>query len=355
MLFKNKYNDGLKRYYPKKKNWVFGRVSDSSNIINLSGDYRDCLPSEEKQRQYGLELMLCVSGSANNTEESILINYLMKNNKLHPSTVKFLKDNNYLDSNGKVNLNDWFLAKTSFTTKNGNTGNKVFAARRKFGAIPESMRPWTPDLNTWNKFYVKPERKHYAMGEEYNKRLILNNEIVYKDDFGEALKESPLQVYVDGHYKVRGGIYQNSNRLATHAVALVYQDDNYNYIFDTYPPFLKKFVRDYNFYTVRNFWTGKKISYGYKVKITEQIIDKFMIKTIKERHNPRIYLIDEVGKQLYHIGGMVFYSIAKEANWIQPFYEVDKIAKTFPDYKIVDNSINDKESFMKEIISKIQN
>lgn len=351
MIFK-KYNDGLKRHYPKKKEWIFGGVKD--DVLNESGDWRGFLPSEEKQRQYSLDLMACVSCSCNNVEESIMINFLLANNKLHISNVNFLKDNGYLDENGKANLNDWFLAKTSFTTKRGNTGGKVFGARRKFGAIPESMRPWTSDLNTWNKFYVNPERKHYAMGEEYNKRFILNNELVYKKDFKEALKESPPQVYVDGHYKVRGGIYQNSNRLATHAVALVYIDDDYYYIFDTYPPFLKKFVRDYNFYTVTNFWTGKKLSYGYKVKITEQIIDKFMIKTIKERHNPKIYLIDEVGKQLYHIGSMDFYAIAKAAQWIQSFYEINKIADTFPDYEIVDNAINDKESFIKEIISKIQ-
>lgn len=310
-----KGNDGFVPYKPKAKDWVFG----GAEILNPEGDWISYLPEDEYQRRFNLETMSCVTFSACNVCE-IFLNFKKEKSLISDVNLKWLKDNGYI-VNDKFNFSDRYIALLSFTSKNGNTGSKVFGTIHNYGLIPESMFPWTSEDDTWNEYHdrTKITQEMKNMGYEFKRRFPMNYEIVYRQDFESALKESPLQVYVDGYYTIRNGVLQFSNRMSSHAVV----KPKLHKIYDSYEPFLKEVVSNYPYWAGQNTYTGEKYSYGYKVKFNENIIKKKMITTIKQKNQAEIYGVDvEVG-EINAFGGWGSYKKFLDAKWCEPFLEVE--------------------------------
>lgn len=326
-LLKAKGYKPLDGFIPERKSpkaWVFGA---SGKILNESKMYLDYLPTDEYQKRFNVESMSCVSFSSVNVNEiTILFKKKLNNNEISPDNLQWLEDNGYFDENGNINFSDRYIALMSFTSRNGNTGARVFGTIKNFGLIPESMFPWNPEDNTWDKYHdrskITQEMKN--MGFEFKRRFPIEYYVVYRNDFDDALKESPLQVYVNGNYRIINGVLQYNNSMSNHAVCLVGSDENYWYIYDSYEPFLKKVVKNYPFWTGQNMYTGQKFSYGYKVNILENIIKKKMIKTIKQKNQAEHYLVDEKAGTINAFGGWESYQKFLWAGWCEPVLEVDE-------------------------------
>ena len=319
-------NDGLIPEKQPKKGWVFGNVI---KILNKLKDWIPLLPIDELQKKFGLETMNCVPNSGSNVCDMIM-NHKIENNLISKDNLEWLKDPlgngtcSYI-VDGKFNSNERVLGKLSFTSHNGNTGSRLFGAMKNYGLVPESAWPWTDsNINTWEEYFATIPQWIKNLGYEFKRRFPIRYYIVHRADFGEALQESPLQVYVDGRYNIRGGVLQYSSRMSTHAVALVKEDEKYYYIYDSYEPFIKKVVKNYPFYTGQNMYNGQKYSYGYKVNILENIIKKKMIKTIKQKNQKEVYAIDLEAGTLNSFGGWGSYKKFLDAKWCEPFLEVEE-------------------------------
>jgi len=239
----------------EEEDYVFGaeRIVDN---ITMDGNWTPYLPKDEVQTKE-IRTMACVSFSANSCIETIF-NYQIKHGMLSVGALSWLEENGYME-NGEVNLSDRFLATISDTTKEGNSGKKVAQAIHEVGCIPESMHPFTEGIFKWNDYYSMPTTEMFDMAYEFNERFLINYEAVYKKDFKEALKHSPLQVYVYAWNGYENGEYVKTDKPINHAVEL---HKGTWYVFDTYEKldsFSKKLAEDFIFFNI-----------GYKYKLSEK-------------------------------------------------------------------------------------
>ena len=323
--------DGSIPEAPPKKVRMFGGVVDPKRtriieILKERGGFKPFLSifNNEQQRQKGLETMRCtIQGEL--AKISAVFNLCIEYKLFDESNIKWLKDTGYI-VNGKFNSSERYIAKLSFTSKNGNLDSRVLATIHQNGLVPESMCKWEDWMKTWNQYYCPIDKELiYNIGYEFKKRFEFYYKLVYVPEFKDALETtSPIGTYVDGYYKIVNGVVQRSNRMSNHKICL-YGIDDLNRVQDSYVPFEKKFVKDYPFFAGSNFYTGKKYSYGYKITFLENIIKKKMIKTIKQKNRAEIYAIDEEGGKLFHIGGEGSYKIFKDSLKFEPHLEVDNI------------------------------
>jgi len=317
-ILKSRGYKALDGYIPSpldKNGWVFG---GTTNILNQSGDWIQDLPTEEHQKKYSVETMSCISFGSCNAAETLL-NFKIKKELISEDNLLWLQDNGYISS-GNVNFSDRFIALLSWTTKNGNIASKVMGTIKNYGLIPESMFPWNPEDNTWDKYHDKSKitQAMKNMGYEFKRRFPMEYHIVYRADFEEALKESPIIAFVDGYYKFKNGVLQYSNRMSNHCIMI----PKLNHIFDSYAPFLKQIVPNYPYYTGQNFYTRKKYSYGYKIKFNENIIKKKMIEVIKQQNQADYYLVDVEAGTINSFGGWDSYKKFLNAKWCEEVLEV---------------------------------
>lgn len=170
-------------------------------INNPSGDYEEDLPTGERQFGRGGDKMNCVTQSWDNSIETQL-NRMIRFKLLPPSAWAFLRDNGYLDSNGKVNLNDRIPSILNGTTPAGNYLWQVADVYRSIGIFPHGILPDDPNL-TWSEYYnrnlITPAM--LALGQESLKHFSFPFEWVpvTRPSFEFHLKQAPLQVVKPGH------------------------------------------------------------------------------------------------------------------------------------------------------------
>jgi hypothetical protein len=167
----------------------------------------------------------------------------------------WLKDNGYLDENGKLNFSERFTAKLSGTGHNGNSFKSVAEAIRKTGLIPEKVLPYNKNMS-WDEYYNGITSEMLKLGREFIKHFPINYESVDKFEFPEALKYSPVQVAIHAYNGVNNGIYIKTGNTINHAVMLFKP----NYIFDSYEEnnnYYKQLAKDFIY-----------MSYGFRYIIT---------------------------------------------------------------------------------------
>lgn len=303
-----------------KKAWRFSGVK---KIINENADWRSYKPKDEKQNQYGLETMSCVSQSTCRAVASNL-NLQIEKGDISQDGIAWLMSNGYLDEDGKINFSDRGLAKMSFTTTNGNIADKVWNTLRTKGLIPESKWSWKDaNINDWNEYYCDIPEELLLLGYEFKKRFTIDFEAVDKSEFAQTLYQSPLQVFVYGGYTVSNGIYQYSEAMSNHAIVM-YHIDDFNYLNDSYEPFDKRFVKNYPFYSGSSMFTGKKYSYGYTHIIKENIIKENNMIVIKQQGEAGYYAVDVKKGEIHEFGGWDSYIKFLNANWCEPVLEVEE-------------------------------
>lgn len=321
--------DGLIPEKPPKKVRMFGGVIDPKRnriieILKERGGWKPFLSifTDEQQRQKGLETMRCtIQGEI--AKISALFNLCIEYKLFDESNIQWLKDTGYI-VDGKVNFSERYIAKLSFTSKNGNIDSRVLATIHHNGLVPESMCKWEDWMDTWNEYYTDISKELiYNVGYEFKKRFPFFYKLVYVPEFKDALETtSPIGTYVDGYYKIVNGVVQYSDRMSNHKISL-FDITDFNDIQDSYNPFVKKFVKNYPFYAGQNPYTGDKYSYGYKITFLENIIKKKMITTIKQKNQPDIYGIDSEAGTMNSFGGWDSYKKFLDAKWCEPFLEVD--------------------------------
>ena len=108
----------------------YGKLTLGSLPIRPDGQWDDWCPPDEDQNN-GFEPQSCTSNGT-------------------LTCVEILQRQEYQDTT------DWserFLANVSGTTMWGNDPQKVAETLRKKGTVHESDLPYTPDINTWAKYY----------------------------------------------------------------------------------------------------------------------------------------------------------------------------------------------------------
>lgn len=266
---------GFQPSSPKLTDFVAGaETSVLETVRNDSGDWRSALPSDETQlmkvgtQAYG-DTEACTDFSATNVCE-IQLDWLIAHGQIPLDALNFLKNNGYIDANGRVNFSDRFTAKMSGTTpQNGNTLQAVWNSIRNDGMVPESAWPMpTPEFDAivaagtftspqdfWAKYYESVPPSVIAMGQTFRKWFQVQYEwIAYPgspatmEQLQQYLKVSPLQIATavcDG--------WNTANPIAAcgpgtaHATTLVNTEPGVAYdIYDHYNPYQKRFAADYN-------------------------------------------------------------------------------------------------------------
>lgn len=233
------WNSGYIHEPFKDSDRVFGNYGSVKTILQEGGDWRNHLPSEERQNMRGIETYGCVSFSLNNAVEMI-------------AKKKF----------GETwDKSDRYLATTSGTGQYGNSMEAVYQALRKtHGAVDESEWPWGMEVINRSMYFmaVKPEviakGKSWLDDYEVSVETVPQNLTLMK----EALKYSPLWVSGYAWYH-ENGIYKSYGR-ANHCFTVVAIDNDYIYAFDTYPPFIKKLSKDYLFGDIKTVLLNKRPS-----------------------------------------------------------------------------------------------
>lgn len=161
-------------------------------VINPLGDWKNYLPSQEKQVTNFTDSMACVTFSALNCIET---------------QYKYL-------TGQEINFSDRFIAKMSGTTHQGNTIQRVLDTIRKYGLVLEEEWP-TDKTFIWDEYYapippnVLAKAKKYTIGYEFG-----------STNYSKDLKQAPLQMII-----VKDNPY--------HAVEMF----NLTRQFDSYPPY----------------------------------------------------------------------------------------------------------------------
>lgn len=224
---------GVIPVYPKPEDYKVGGET-SIRFEERTNDWTPYAPSNEKQSNFKFDTMSCTSFSRNNQVE-FQLNYLVKENKLSAEALKFLKDNGYFDSNGKVNLSDRFLAIMSGTTIKGNDFRTVAETLRTIGAIPEADLPFGNCENIdqyLDKTVITQAMKDKALAFlDYFKFqwdwLFFDGATGFNEDYQvkDNIKQAPIQLGI--------------TTPATHAVTLYQYEPTAKMfcIFDQYDPF----------------------------------------------------------------------------------------------------------------------
>ena len=230
------------------KDWVAGtdlsiQSFRGEQIIQPDGQWIDWLPEAEHQSPYGFESSACASFGTLNALEILLRRVY-----------------------GEIeNFSDRFLAKMSGTTPNGNSVQTVAETLKNKGVVKETFWPYTPDLNTWDKYYsdIPQNIKTMAVGEfaEYE----FKHEYVptYPTMLMSHLRYSPLGISVSAWHKGPDGLYL-STPYNNHWVVLIgYVKDKWWIVWDTYSEdgiYLKRLVWNYNFQIAKKYSIRVQVS-----------------------------------------------------------------------------------------------
>lgn len=207
-------------------------------IINHSGNWLAFQPLEEVQAKRNVDVQGCVSFGTLNAIETL----------------------EYKLTGVRPNYSDRALAILSGTTRAGNDPHKVCEAIRKYGLVPEEMLPFEESM-TWDEYYTISEEKRKEIEKEGQKWLdkwdfahewlwskgVPVSEKVKR--IREALTKGTIGLSVYGWMKDENGNYYKPNGVTDNHWAMgIVPDSEFTKttVFDSYDPFLKKLVEDYD-------------------------------------------------------------------------------------------------------------
>jgi len=255
------------------------------------GDWRPYLPTEEAQATRMFDPYCCVSMSFNNAME-MLEGYLLRLIEIDPEVKTILDNLEALDTNGRPNFSDRYLARMSGTIPGrGNTMDKVFDAVREFGLVGEKVWPKGETMGQ-SEYYKEIPQDIQDLGKKFLEYFEFGYESLPYANFmvkypteasiNEALEYSPLWVCVDGNYE-----FDNDGRVGMMGKAISYNHATTlvapgHWVFDSYAPFLKQFVADYKFGYVKSFHLKKKRMY-YKIKGNAAV---FLLNPVSQKFSP---------------------------------------------------------------------
>lgn len=234
------------------EDYQFGSaVSLGSEMLVPDGDWAPWLPIDEYQN-LAMEPMACTSfGTFNCLEALVCFEYRIT-----------------------INYSDRFLAYTSGTTQYGNSPKTVIDTLRKKGSVTEDLWPYTPDINTWTKFYATPPQNLYTKAVALLAEFSIGYEFVSNTQAAmmEALKHSPLGVSVYAwDAPDNDGIYHRPQFAQSNhwTMCYGYVPNQYWKIFDSYDNSHKRLAWDFGFEQVFGYTLHRQI-------VSESWFQKFL-------------------------------------------------------------------------------
>lgn len=241
-----------------EKDWVFGGLlleGEDSTPTTFDND----LPTGEVQNRGGRDKMTCTNNGGFLGPYQTLMNNKFRRQLFSDRSYQWLKEKGYIDDNNHFNGSERFNAITSGTSPTGNSLKAPYEAARKYGIIPEKMFPYVAD---YGEYFDKTKitQEMYDLGKEFLKHFPFNYEKVYKNQFDNVLKYSPIGVAGYAWPEMVNGIYQHSYNRINHAFNLYklkyFCTDTYKDRFDG--DYIKQLAPDYRF-----------LGYGYRPIIRE--------------------------------------------------------------------------------------
>jgi len=234
--------------HEEDKEFVLGNIK---KILNPEGDWRAFRPTGEKQKRNGNETMSCVSQSAANAIEIIVLKF----NQLVQDGQATQEQKDIVDvfehygilKNGNCNISDRYIARMSGTTRRGNSQTDAI---RKYGFMAEEHWGW---VDGWSNYYKAVPQEVIDRGKKLLECIEINYEWARPSIVKNSITYAPLQVgvYAWGGVMIQSGdsepSYYRVKYQRNHATIRDFVDASGFYIFDSYEPFDKKTTRDFNF------------------------------------------------------------------------------------------------------------
>lgn len=248
--------------------YIFGVYSPSpKEILIESGLWFGNYSRGERQIGVYFDTYGCVSFSALNVVEAIC-NLKYKNNIFSKELIAKCKAKGYINSNDEFDFSDRFTVKMSGTIPRlGNSADNVgLSICKKDGLVPETVYPYPREQRdpvfTLDEYFAEVSTELKNLGKEVFELFDMSFELVNLSDFNEAIKMSPIQVFIYAYPKAdENGVYNRvDGRAVNHAVSRfepVKDTDEVIRIFDHYTSttlnneqidFIKKLSKDYIFY-----------------------------------------------------------------------------------------------------------
>ena len=217
-----------------------GRIRLGGTALQPSGQWDDFLPTAELQALY-MEPSACVTFTTLNA-------------------VEVLERKIFGQAN---NWSDRFLANISGTQVLGNDPHTVAETLRKKGVVFEQDWPYTPDINTWAKYYATIPFDIETQGQvKFRGKYAFGHQWVGTDPTSMklALQQSPLGVDVDAWpLKDENGLYHRNRPSNHYCLVYGYNPGRYWKVFDTYDHTHKKLTWDYGFSMVKQYTLDKVV------------------------------------------------------------------------------------------------
>jgi len=233
----NKYGFKLDEY--SKDDRRFGAFSPMEPLVE-NGDWTPWLVQKEFQNLHNVEPYACVTFTILTCLEMVI-------------KLKYGVEYNYADR---------FLAKMSETKVGGNSFRKVGDVLHKHGVPLEPMWPFTPNINTFEKFYADIPRSVIKLAEEFNRKWEWGYEEVPKNNkmITKALKSSPVAISVAAWHPKEGRFYRPAGFTDNHATTcFMEKDGEFRRVFDSYDaPHIKDYDWDSMPLVIKSFWIKKR-------------------------------------------------------------------------------------------------
>lgn len=239
-------------------------------VRNASGDWsEDFSPYQPQKFKFDTNSCWCISG-VNIVEDQL--DFLMRRGSLPEASIKWFKDNGYIDDQNCFKLSWRFIYALSGAYENGNSQWNFWQLLDEYGIPPAldfdfTMADSIPYATQYlmcnaagDKTKITKEIK--AKAKEFKKYIDIQYEWVGKvwytpEDnlLRSALKQSPLQIGIPACMDTynSGTVIDCGRKAADHAVELYkIGEDGTRYIFDQYEPHLKTLSATYPLLMVVN-------------------------------------------------------------------------------------------------------
>lgn len=275
---------------PRLEDYRFGGITGIlEKVVLPSADWSESLPVGERQGGVYMDSMACVSFSAANVIKSQM-NYFIANNLVPDRVLNELKDLGFIDENGKFDCSERWIAIVSGTTKEGNSGSRVWEAIREFGLLPQKDLDYPVDQRDpvfdWDDFYSRPSQSLYEKARKTSKygdlldiryEWLSVNKQVTLEKAKEWLKMTPFQVFTPVCAPWDGSIIPACSRKIAHAT-MIYKADAVFCDFDTYNPFKKRLASDYPIpYAMRGIAYFKEKTQVYDMNLAKQLSGQLLL------------------------------------------------------------------------------
>lgn len=242
---KSKFLTRVRGVFTPKINW---------ESRNVTGDWTQYYGKWFNQRPEAMDLFICWNVAACEVMETQL-QFLKATNRFSAETLKWFKDNGYIDSDGDFFLSRRFIAILSGVGRDGNDEAEAWRLAEIYGQIPNSMLPYTSDREFFDPLKITKEM--LDMGQEFLKRVSIQHEelgrrFTVRDKvlIQNALFQAPLQIGIPVPTYVSEWnneyIKWDGGKVAAHSVEVRGLTDKGEYeIFDSYNPPMKVLSGDY--------------------------------------------------------------------------------------------------------------